>query len=53
VSALISRAGGFEATSSGGHRPLIEAAFVATEDGRRGLSEKSLASDDRIAKALA
>ena len=54
MSTLIpSRAGGFEAISCGGHRPLTEAAFVATEDGRRGLSMRLLALDDKIAEALA
>ena len=43
-----SRAGGFEAIGCGGHRPLTEAAFVATEDGRRGLSMRLLALDGRI-----
>jgi hypothetical protein len=49
---IASRAGGFEAIGCGGHRPLTEAAFVATEGGRRGLSIRLLALDGRIVEAL-
>ncbi len=48
-----SRAGGFEAGSSGGLRLLVNAAFVTTEGGRYGLSARLLALDGRIAETTA